>query len=311
MLLMSSILVLFGTLMSVSSSSWVGVWLGMEINLLNFMVLMNPDGTFVVEPSAKYFVVQGIGSNFVLSGFLLSEVFHSVISSIFLVIGFMLKSGVCPFHSWLPSVVSSSSWFPAMMVLTWQKLSPFVFMGWFIGDFLVILSTVLLALVGGIGGLNQHSVRSLLAYSSFVHSSWMVLALLESFWIFIIYWVVYSLSVGMVFWSCGSSGKVHLKSKGRLIWVSFGVFMLMGLPPFLGFTCKILVFLSVHSYVIFICVIGSVISMKYYLTLAYSLILGSPIFGHWYKTLRSTVIIFFNISLNLVGFLAMTIFLFL
>ena len=65
--------VVFGTIISVSRSSWLGVWLGIEINLLNFIVLINPEGVFVVEPSVKYFVVQCLRSNFILMGFLLRE----------------------------------------------------------------------------------------------------------------------------------------------------------------------------------------------------------------------------------------------
>nr|YP_010408172.1 NADH dehydrogenase subunit 2 [Brachidontes pharaonis]URF22671.1 NADH dehydrogenase subunit 2 [Brachidontes pharaonis] len=309
-MLIGMFFVLSGTVMSVFSSSWLGVWLGMEINLLNFMVLMNPEGAFVVEPAVKYFVVQCLGSNFVLMGFLLNEALVISLSSVCLLVGLMLKSGVSPFHSWLPSVVSSSSWFVGMWVLTWQKLAPFVFMGWFTSNFLVSIMVSMLALVGGIGGLNQHGVRGLLAYSSFVHSSWMILALMKSIWIFIIYWLVYCLSVSVVFWSCGSSGKHYLKSKGRLVWASFGVLMLMGLPPFLGFTCKILVFLSVDSYVIFACVIGSLISMKYYLNFAYSLVLGSQIFFYWSNTLESSVAVFCAIVSNLVGFIVMAFFLF-
>nr|YP_009058839.1 NADH dehydrogenase subunit 2 [Brachidontes exustus]AIM58708.1 NADH dehydrogenase subunit 2 [Brachidontes exustus] len=309
-MLMSMFLVLFGTLVSVFSSSWLGVWLGMEINLLNFMVLMNPDGVFVVEPAAKYFVIQCVGSNFILMGFLLSGVYANMFSNVLLVIGLMLKSGVCPFHAWLPSVVSSSNWFPALWILTWQKLAPFVFMGWFISNSIVAFSVGSLALVGGIGGLNQQSIRGLLAYSSFVHSSWMILALMKSFWIFILYWVVYCFSVGMVFLSAASYGKLYLKSKGRLIWASFGVFMLMGLPPFLGFACKILVFLSIDSYMIFMCVVGSLISMKYYLTLSYSFILGSQVFNHWSINKSMAMSIFSILMLNFIGFMVMSVFLF-
>nr|QDO71845.1 NADH dehydrogenase subunit 2 [Brachidontes mutabilis] len=302
--------VVFGTIVSIFSSSWLGVWLGMEINLLNFMVLMNPEGAFVVEPAVKYFVVQCLGSNFILMGFLLSELYVNSFFNMLVLFGLVLKSGVSPFHSWLPSVVSSSSWFVGMWVLTWQKLAPFVFMGWFMSNFLVVLSVTLLSLVGGVGGLNQHGVRNLLAYSSFVHSAWMILALTSSFWIFIMYWVVYCFSVGLVFWSCGSSGKHYLKSKGRFMWASFGVLMLMGLPPFLGFTCKILVFLSVNSYAIFVCVIGSLISMKYYLTFSYSLILGSQMFTYWSKTIENAWSVFLVVMLNFFGFFVMGIFLF-
>lgn len=302
--------VVFGTIISVSRSSWLGVWLGIEINLLNFIVLINPEGVFVVEPSVKYFVVQCLRSNFILMGFLLRESWVGSFFKLCLLTGLIVKRGVCPFHRWLPSVVRSAGWFARMWVLTWQKLAPFVFIGWFISNFLVVLSVVTLALVGGVGGLNQHRVRSLLAYSSFVHSAWIILALIKSFWVFIIYWFVYCLRVSMVFWSCGSTGKNYLKRKGRLLWGSFGVLILIGLPPFLGFTCKILVFLIVDRYVIFVCIIGSLISIKYYLNFSYSLILGSRSVAYWFESLEISLCLFFVVSLNVIGFFLMRFFLF-
>lgn len=71
-----SLLCIFGSFLAIRSCNWLGVWLGLEINLLGFIPLMvqgfrQDQG---VESSVKYFVVQALGSSFVLlGGFSLGE----------------------------------------------------------------------------------------------------------------------------------------------------------------------------------------------------------------------------------------------
>nr|AXP84531.1 NADH dehydrogenase subunit 2 [Perumytilus purpuratus] len=307
--LLSFVAMVFGSLVSVFSGSWVGMWLGLEINLLGFIVLMNPEGVVVIEPCIKYFVVQSLGSGMVLVSFLANEAYLSNFLEVFLMLGLMLKSGLAPLHFWLPSVVNSSSWFVGGMILTWQKLAPFVLVGWTFSSSMLIASAVLLALIGGVGGLNQHSVRALMAYSSLVHSSWMLMALLSSFSLFLLYWIIYSVSAFLMFWSCSYYNKQFLKSKMRAFVGCCSLLMLSGLPPFLGFFTKVLVFLSVNSVALFVCVLGSVVSLKYYISFFFSLVFGSPYSDIFYYK-NSFWLGFISLYLNVVGFVVLVLFFF-
>lgn len=56
-------------------------------------------------------------------------------------------------------------------MLTWQKVAPLVFLSIVIPYEGVIIFIVAMAGIGGVGGLNQNSVRVIRAYSSFVHTS--------------------------------------------------------------------------------------------------------------------------------------------
>lgn len=47
----------------------MGVWLGLEVNLLGFVPLMvQASGGQSVEAAIKYFIVQAVGSGFLLLG---------------------------------------------------------------------------------------------------------------------------------------------------------------------------------------------------------------------------------------------------
>nr|QKY75021.1 NADH dehydrogenase subunit 2 [Semimytilus algosus] len=297
---LSFLVTVLGTLMSVFSGSWVGMWLGLEINLLGFIVLMNPEGVIAVEPCIKYFIIQSFGSGMLLVGFLAMEFFLPKIVELMLMASLMIKSGLAPFHFWIPPVVNSSNWFVGAMVLSWQKLAPFIMVGWFFGEFVLLLSASLLAIIGGVGGLNQLSVRAMMSYSSMVHTAWMTVALFSSFSLFLIYWVIYSGSVILMFWGCAIFNKTFLKSKMRGYAISCSLFMLSGLPPFLGFFSKVLVFLSVNSVSLFFCVLGSLISLKYYLSFLFSLSFGSS--AHDSLGSKSTVwVVWGSIYLNVLG----------
>ena len=59
--------VILSSLISISSSNWIYIWIGLEINLLSFIPLMISSGSEVeVESSLKYFLVQALGSSLIL-----------------------------------------------------------------------------------------------------------------------------------------------------------------------------------------------------------------------------------------------------
>jgi len=52
-----------GVLISVSSNSWLGAWIGLEINLISFILLMsNIKNMSNTEASLKYIIVQVLAS---------------------------------------------------------------------------------------------------------------------------------------------------------------------------------------------------------------------------------------------------------
>nr|ADE05907.1 NADH dehydrogenase subunit 2 [Mytilus trossulus] len=271
-----SLMVMFiGTMLSVTSQELVGVWVGLELNLYGFLVLMNPDGQHNPEACVKYFVVQSTGSILMLVGFLILTKCILVSAFTIMMAGALLKSGVFPLHSWVPSIMKNSSWFAGGLMLTWQKVAPLVFLSMVIPYEGVIIFIVAMAGIGGVGGLNQNSVRVMSAYSSFVHTSWMLLSVTLSSVVFVAYFAVYSLSVGLFFYGCSLMNKMSMGSQISSAVSGVGLLMLMGMPPFLGFAAKVLVFLTSSSPGIIACISGSVVSLKFYINFFYSMMIKS------------------------------------
>lgn len=75
------------------------LWLGMELNLYGFLVLMNSRGHHVPEPCVKYFVVQSLGSIGMLRGIILSMGFYRALGWPVILRRVVLKTGIFPTHS--------------------------------------------------------------------------------------------------------------------------------------------------------------------------------------------------------------------
>nr|YP_009231995.1 NADH dehydrogenase subunit 2 [Tegula lividomaculata]AMA07356.1 NADH dehydrogenase subunit 2 [Tegula lividomaculata] len=298
---------IFGSVMSLSSVHWIGIWLGLEINLIGFIPILVYGGvTQETESGMKYFVVQALGSGMLMMGSLISFnllfTWETLGSSNFvglfiIAVGMMLKLGSFPFHFWLPSVMAGISWFSCLVLTTWQKLAPMFLLSsiiekmWTLGNwinFLLIFMAGMASLVGGIGGLNQTQIRALLAYSSIGHVGWMLLCCVMGQSVLKVYFLVYfviSICIFLVLWSSENSmfsqtGSLSAeKAKSDSVYLIFMLLSLGGMPPLLGFVgkwmaiwfcCKEAFPLSVG-----LLLIGSLISLSYYLSLLFSVLLLS------------------------------------
>lgn len=277
LLIFCSILVFLGNLLRIRSNSWLGLWLGMEINLFGFLIIINPEGCCVAQCSVKYFVTQRVGSMLLLFGFFLTFRISNILGVVLIVCSLLIKAGVFPFHRWVPDVVMSSRWLIGCLILTWQKLAPFSFFSFFPNSFYLVVRLTIIVFIGCFGGLNQHSVRGIAVYSSFVHNSWMILSLLYSFSVFFIYYLVYSLSVVIFFISCWLSRKRNL-IRYSISWLGMSsLLMLSGVPPFMGFFVKLIVVLSCPVLLLSSCLLGSIIRLKFYISFFYRIILNRSV----------------------------------
>lgn len=107
---------------------------------------------------------------------------------------------------------------------------------------IIILST----LIGAIGGVNQTSLRKIIAYSSINHIGWILAALLtrETLWgMYLLLYTILSISIIIIFNDTNISylsqvfGMRNLNKQLKL--TIFSNFLSIGgLPPFLGFLPK-------------------------------------------------------------------------
>nr|YP_010462918.1 NADH dehydrogenase subunit 2 [Epeorus unispinosus]UUJ36771.1 NADH dehydrogenase subunit 2 [Epeorus unispinosus] len=246
-----------GTLISVSSNSWLGGWLGLEINLLSFIPLMsNLNNQFATEAALKYFLTQALASSILLFGALTlslntqftfstlgsPSVLNALISS-----SLLLKMGAAPFHFWLPGVMEGLDWVNSLILMTWQKIAPLMLISylWAPEPFAFVI-IILCISIGSIGGVNQTSLRRIMAYSSINHTGWLLSAVLlgESFWL--TYFGFYSLLSTSLVLLFHSHQLTHLNQlfgipmSSPLLKLAFfcNLLSLGGLPPFLGFLPK-------------------------------------------------------------------------
>nr|YP_009131241.1 NADH dehydrogenase subunit 2 [Cryptochiton stelleri]AIA77090.1 NADH dehydrogenase subunit 2 [Cryptochiton stelleri] len=289
----------FGTFFSLSSTHWFAVWFGLELNLMGFIPIMVQKSTMEeTESGVKYFLIQAVGSGLFLFGVLLTSWDFSSWGLGFLgavgktglaFFALLLKLGGAPFHFWVPSVAAGLSWLSNFLLLTWQKVAP-LFM---ICCYLNLANYFLLGLVamssffGGVGGVNQTSLRALIAYSSILHMGWLLAGASISWGVVFIYFFFYCII--LFFISCLGMKEESLNMSqfsNIFVWKFYSryclVLMLLslgGMPPFLGFFGKMLILvelLSLGNIVIsIILILGSMISLYYYLVLSFSLLLSS------------------------------------
>nr|AXS66452.1 NADH dehydrogenase subunit 2 [Cerambycidae sp. 5 KM-2017] len=246
---------LSGSLIAISSYSWLSMWMGLEINLLSIVPLLKDSkNSFPSESALKYFITQAMASSillfsiimtFNLNEFVIKENLNLIFS-----LAIFIKMGAAPFHSWFPEVAEGLNWMNNFILMTWQKLAPMAIL-FYTQNFSLFFVIIIIfsAFIGGIIGLNQISLRKIMAYSSINHISWMLSSMMfnQSIWSF--YFFIYTLisfSIMIVFNEFKlfyfnqifqfSNFKKTMKFSILANFMSLG-----GLPPFLGFLPKWLV----------------------------------------------------------------------
>nr|QBF01219.1 NADH dehydrogenase subunit 2 [Stegana xui] len=295
-----------GTLVTITSNSWLGAWMGLEINLLSFIPLMSDNNNLAsTEASLKYFLVQAMASTILLFAIILMmlknninyEIDASFISSIILS-SLLLKSGAAPFHFWFPNIMEGLSWMNCLLVMTWQKIAPLMLIYHVNIKMLLFTSIILSVIVGSLGGLNQSSLRKLMAFSSINHLGWMLMALNSNETIWLIYFSMYFFLSFTLTFMFNNFKMFHFNQMFTLFFNSkilkFILFMnflsLGGLPPFLGFLPKWLVIqqLSMDNqyFMLMILMMSTLITLFFYLRICYSAFMLNYYENNWLNNMH-------------------------
>nr|WNL54368.1 NADH dehydrogenase subunit 2 [Amitermes unidentatus]WNL54381.1 NADH dehydrogenase subunit 2 [Amitermes unidentatus] len=280
-----------GMLVSVSSNSWLGAWMGLEINLMSFIPLMsNVKNMYNTEASLKYFIVQALASAtllfLVVMKTLTEDLFtfeSSAYTPMIICTPLLLKSGAAPLHWWFPGVMEGLSWENCALLMTVQKAAPLMLMSYLIDINVFTLSIILMStIVGAIGGMNQTSMRKILTYSSINHTGWMLIALTTSENLWMMYFMIYSTLALTVVSAIKLSGMSFInqtmmtnkETKLMKFMMFTSLLSLGGLPPFLGFLPKWIIIQAMIANnmtpLATIVVVTSLITLYYYLKISYS-----------------------------------------
>nr|UXP34240.1 NADH dehydrogenase subunit 2 [Furcilarnaca chirurga] len=283
-----------GSLISISANSWFSAWMGLEINLLSFIPLMSdPKNPLSNEATLKYFLIQALAS----ITFLFTTTFMQMYTpslplvinlfSMLIISTLLMKMGAAPFHFWFPGTMEGLNWKNCFILMTWQKIAPLVLLSYLMKMNLFTLSIIILSvIIGSLGGLNQTSLRKLLAYSSINHLGWMIAAMLcgENLWelYFLIYslltlTLIYMFSILSIFHFNQNFMIINDSSQPLKLLLFLTLLSLGGLPPFLGFLPKWIVIqslIALNSYFIcFIMILMTLITLFYYIRLSFTALL--------------------------------------
>jgi len=205
---------LLGMMVMISASSFLTLYLGLELMSLCLyaLVALDRDSPLATEAAMKYFVLGALSSGLLLYGMSMiygatgglgiNEVAQAVarlpaggadrsflvFGTVFLVAGMAFKLGVVPFHMWLPDVYHGAPTPVTLFLSAGPKIAAFAMAmrllvnglsdlaaDW--QQMLVLLSLLSMAL-GNITAIAQTNLKRMLAYSAIAHMGFMLLGLL-------------------------------------------------------------------------------------------------------------------------------------
>nr|WMC20798.1 NADH dehydrogenase subunit 2 [Chtenopteryx sicula] len=288
------IMMIMGTVFSLSSSHWLTMWMGLELNLMGFLPLMNIKGKMLeAESSMKYFIIQSMSSSVLIISTVIMynynmswySMFTNNMISIILMLSLTLKLGGAPLHFWLPSITKQMSWIILFMMLTWQKLAPLLMMSLMNSNlYVIILISITSAIMGSIMALNQTNLQLILTYSSISHLGWMLSMISMNSMLSLIYFINYVLIsmplMNMLSMSTGNQlFMLTQKNKTNNLLIISLILSLSGLPPLLGFMSKLIILISLIEMkmmmMTLLLFIGTLISIYFYLNMSLMLMVKS------------------------------------
>nr|YP_010174594.1 NADH dehydrogenase subunit 2 [Octopus fitchi]QBR54751.1 NADH dehydrogenase subunit 2 [Octopus fitchi] len=296
------IMMILGSIMSLSSSHWMMMWMGLELNLMGILPLMNIKSNSESESSMKYFIIQSMSSSlFIMSSifmYLFSismySMFNNSLFSSIMTISLLIKMASAPFHFWLPSMCKQMNWMILFLILTWQKLAPLFMLSFINYNYpIIIISAISNSILGSIQAINQSSLQLIMVYSSISHLGWMlpICSINNSMMFF--YLLMYSIiitpmfiffSSKSIFYSYSLSEQNNMMNKEN-IFIIMLLLSLAGIPPMLGFMSKLMIlYMLLKSNMIllsFMLFMGTLISLYFYLNLMMIMMMKSM---YMYKT---------------------------
>uniref|UniRef100_UPI0030024BCC NADH dehydrogenase subunit 2 n=1 Tax=Phyllothelys sinense TaxID=2908865 RepID=UPI0030024BCC len=324
-----------GVLISLCANSWMGAWIGLEINLLSFIPLLSSNkNIFSTESSLKYFLIQAIASSTFLFLILLKinihEMFYFTKMSTWnnlIMIPLLMKIASAPFHWWLPSMVEGLTWTNCFIILSLQKIAPLMLISYMLTNssfiqFIIISS----AIMGAMGGLNQISLRKILSFSSINHISWMLTTMIMNTNLWFMYFTIYTINILSIISISSTTNLSYItqtfnminQTKITKITLFISMLSLGGLPPFLGFFPKwITIFFMTQNSMIFtsmILIMSSLFTLFYYMRTTYTILMITNSEIIWKTSIfikhNNSKTIMFSLYTSLFGMLACSLILF-
>jgi len=286
-------LLIFRTLLSISSSNWLSIWIGLELNLFSIIPILNfKSSIYSIEATIKYFLIQAFASILLLIFLINKNILFINYNNLLIIIPLLIKLRLIPFHLWLPSIIEGLNWISCLLIITWQKITPLIIISYLNTNKNIIFLITLIS-INSIFGLNQNSIRKILAISSINNTTWILFAILinENLWInyFLIYSILNFLIIKLI-----RNYNINYINQIKFFNLNFFfklnililIFSIIGLPPIIGFLIKwILIKTLIHNniyIIIIILIILTILNLIFYIKITYFLLFNFNLFNKWY-----------------------------
>nr|AUW38583.1 NADH dehydrogenase subunit 2 [Eurygaster testudinaria] len=286
------IIMMTGTILTLSSNNWVSMWMGLEINMMAFIPLISNKNKSSSQAMMIYLLTQSISSMILMFSIIMLHLMEMELFNNLMLISLLIKLGAAPFHMWLPEIMTKMSWSSSAVLMTWQKLAPLDMINSLSYSNKIMYTSIMLSvMVGALGGLNQLSMRKIMGYSSINHLGWMMsMSKMKNNWM--IYLIVYSMMVMMLCWMFHQYNMIHINQMNSLdmtMTEKMNYFMAMmslgGLPPFLGFLPKWMVIqtmINSEMYLMLLTmVMFSLLSLYYYMRMMTGMMMNFSAGNKW------------------------------
>nr|YP_006576347.1 NADH dehydrogenase subunit 2 [Ixodes ricinus]AEM23565.1 NADH dehydrogenase subunit 2 [Ixodes ricinus] len=276
-------ILLMSILMGISCSYWFPLWVSLEINMMMFIPLMNSKNFLSSNSIMNYYIIQSFSSSmFLFSSFLFFLFSTNMLISIILM-SMMIKLGSAPFHTWFPQISEGLNSLPFFLLLTFQKIIPLFIISLIIHN-LFIFFIVSSSMIGSLGGLNQTSLKKILAFSSISHLAWMMALIFSCHNFWMLYLLIYSMILIKIIktfmknynFSILNLNSMKLTFFNKMVMISFFL-SLGGMPPFLGFFMKwisLILMLKNFPMIMLILIPSSLVNLFFYIRILYPIFLN-------------------------------------
>lgn len=214
------------TLVSLSIGSLRLLRLLVVLELLSwlFVILVPNTSTLNYLLVQRYFLILGIARILFLPSLL--------------IIVFLLKLGIPPFHIWFIKIARVLNKNRFSFIITLHKLIPILFLSKVIFRIISFIIIWLRLIVVGLALISRRTLFFTLIYSSIVHSIWIILSIILSKGFVLFYWVIYR-SLLVILVSLINFIKIENSYLTQRVFLSKCWLLMSGIPPFLLFWFKV------------------------------------------------------------------------
>nr|YP_011010667.1 NADH dehydrogenase subunit 2 [Halobates zephyrus]WPW47347.1 NADH dehydrogenase subunit 2 [Halobates zephyrus] len=310
---------IMSTLLVLSSENWFSMWMGLEINMLSFIPLMEESKNLMSSESKMiYFIIQSMASMMFLFMIMMNpliminENMINYLSMSMIILSMSMKIGMAPMHLWFINIMKKLKWNNCMLLMTWQSIAPLYIMSNTSNNiFMINTLAIMSALIGAIGGINQTSMKKIMAYSSINHLGWITTCIIYNNETWMKYLIIYSLMILILTNSFEKKSinfinqmNINMKTKTEKLMFIVMMLSLGGLPPFLGFLPKWLVIQSLINneckMTIMILMMTSMITLFYYMRMIMPIIMMNNYINKWnMKSKNMKIMYMLNMMINM------------